>query len=401
MRRSVAGAGSEALNQIVAKTLLSFSLGVLVMLEGSLIYSKVHDFRLSPKAGKSRHLQPALNLQPAPIMKNVGMSIPDVNTSGDERREADQQNRSTDTSPPLPDFPDSNKSVPASPLTSTNEEKRAGGVTELSHIGRERIEAGGGGSVNRWSSINPTPASRSASRVNTSEPGQSEPPPSMLPVSSGPDSATAQQMPYTATPVQVQSVPSPGTSPAVLPQTHQETISPEGPKMITIQPGTPVEIRLTESLSSDHNRTGDTFRATLASPVVVNGFVVAQADSVVLGRVFEARRAPLVGGNSDLTLGLTNITLNEGSLAKVDSSLFEQHGSRSNMLNTVKMATGAAVGAAIGAITGAAEGAGLTSAMRNGDRTNGFMATKRTVVLPAGTRIAFTLRTPLTIPQHG
>ncbi len=170
-------------------------------------------------------------------------------------------------------------------------------------------------------------------------------------------------------------------------------------RVTTVQPGTTLAVRVSETLSSDRNRTGNTFPATLASPLVVNGFVVARGGSTVLGRVVNARRAPVIGGRSELTLALTNITTADGNLVRIDTSTWDERGAHSSIVNTAKMATGAAVGAVVGAVTGAAEGAGLTSALQNGDRTDGFMATKRTVVLPAGTEIVFSLATPLTTTE--
>ena len=376
MRRSDGSAGIETLNQKIAKILLSFLLGVLVMLTGSLVYSNIRESRFSAHPGKSRQLQSA------PMLKDVSASV-DVNPSEDQSK-AEQQ-----------DGPSFNSVVQATALGSTHPGKRPAAIAETSHSGRERIEAGASGSENPGSDLTPTLISRSGG-VNTSEPQDA----TLSQVSSGLQSGTAQQVQHGDNPFQGRAVEYPQNTPAVLPQARPETKPPEPePKMLIVQPGTRIEVRLTESLSSDHNRTGEVFRVTLASPITVNGFVVARGDSAALGRIVQARRAPLLGGNSDLTLTLTNITINDGSLTNVESSLFEQQGSRSNILNTAKMATGAAVGAAIGAVTGAAEGAGITSAMKNGDRTNGFMATKRTVVLPAGMGIAFTLAAPLTIPQ--
>ncbi len=193
---------------------------------------------------------------------------------------------------------------------------------------------------------------------------------------------------------------------ALLPQAHVDAIpsQPEAkvpepkvqqPKVVTVQPGTSVEVRLAETLSSDRNRTGDTFRAVLDSPLVVDGFVIAETDSNVFGRIANARKAPLLGGKANLTLMLTNITTTDGRFVRIDTGDVEREGARSGVVNTAKMAGGAAVGAVIGALTGAAEGAGLSSAVTNDDRTNGFMATNRTVALPAGTRLSFSLASPL------
>ncbi len=185
-----------------------------------------------------------------------------------------------------------------------------------------------------------------------------------------------------------------------LPAASPDVPRPEPkPKFLTVQPGTVIPIRLAETLSSDRNRTGDTFRATLAAPVVVNGAILAESGSTVLGRVVNARKAPLIGGTSELSLNITDITAGDGRLVPVATDVYRQQGSHSTIANTAKMTTGAAVGAVLGALTGAAEGAGITSALRQQDRTGGFMATQRIVLLPAGTQASFALATAVTLPE--
>src|SRR5947208_16671116 len=63
------------------------------------------------------------------------------------------------------------------------------------------------------------------------------------------------------------------------------------PSRLSIQPGTYVTVRVNQWLSSDRNQQGDAFFASLASPLVVNGVVVAQRGQTVAGRVSEAQKA--------------------------------------------------------------------------------------------------------------
>jgi outer membrane lipoprotein SlyB len=93
------------------------------------------------------------------------------------------------------------------------------------------------------------------------------------------------------------------------------------------------------------------------------------------------------------------MTAADGRLLRIDTNNVEQSGSGGVIVNTAKRATGAAVGAVMGALNGAAEGAGISSSLRNDTPTNGFMATKRTVVLPAGTQVAFRLVAPIRVTE--
>src|SRR5438270_902253 len=62
------------------------------------------------------------------------------------------------------------------------------------------------------------------------------------------------------------------------------------PPQVTIRPGTYLTVRVNQPLSSDRNRQGDAFSATLAKPLVVDGIVIAERGETVGGRVAEAQK---------------------------------------------------------------------------------------------------------------
>lgn len=171
---------------------------------------------------------------------------------------------------------------------------------------------------------------------------------------------------------------------------------------ISVPPGTTLLVRLNEPLSSKHNSTGQTFRATLAFPLVVDGTVVAKAGATVLGRIVDARKAHLIHGRSDLSLILTDLTTADRQLVKVQTAQWYEKGSGSELVRTAKAATGAAVGAVKGAAVGAARGAGLwNSGEKDEDAANDpsgkHVSNKNNVVLPAGTQLEFRLISPFSV----
>ncbi|HZQ53677.1 MAG TPA: hypothetical protein VFB14_15865 [Bryobacteraceae bacterium] len=173
-------------------------------------------------------------------------------------------------------------------------------------------------------------------------------------------------------------------------------------KTISVPPGTILKVRLNETLSSKHNSTGQTFRATLAFPLIVDGTVVAKSGATVLGRVVDARKARLIHGRSDLSLILTDLTTSDRQLVKVRTAQWYERGSGSEVVRTAKAATGAAVGAVKGAAVGAARGAGLRS---GGDKdedaatdpSGKHVSNKKNIVLPAGTQLEFRLISPFSV----
>jgi hypothetical protein len=138
------------------------------------------------------------------------------------------------------------------------------------------------------------------------------------------------------------------------------------PSQLTVRPGTFITVRLSQPLSSDHNQPGDAFSATLVSPLVVDGLVVAQRGQMVAGRVAEAQKAGRVEGVSRLGIELTELTLVDGQQVPLRTQLITRNGPTSEGRDAgaiaATTATGAAIGAAAGWGTGAAIGAGAGAA---------------------------------------
>jgi hypothetical protein len=173
--------------------------------------------------------------------------------------------------------------------------------------------------------------------------------------------------------------------------------SAPAPKVVVVPATTSVEVQISETLSSDHNRPGDTFRATLAAPLIVDGYLLAEAGASVRGRVESSQKAALLGGQSELSVTVTEIDTREGQHTRVETGRRKVKGTSVTLTNTAKMATGAAVGAVVGAFQGAAKGAGMSSAaFEEGHAGSRFMPGTRTAVIPAGAQLTFILVAPLT-----
>src|SRR6516225_7164855 len=101
--------------------------------------------------------------------------------------------------------------------------------------------------------------------------------------------------------------PHPSTQPSQNAQTGTEAADnrPENQRpQVTIPDGTPVEIRLTQSLGSARNVTGQSFAATLDAPIVVDNAVVVMRGANVTGRVLYAKRSGRLRGPAELTVTL-------------------------------------------------------------------------------------------------
>jgi hypothetical protein len=150
-------------------------------------------------------------------------------------------------------------------------------------------------------------------------------------------------------------------------QPNNQQAPPPIPAHLTIAPGTFISVRISQPLSSDKNQQGDTFFATLAEPIIVNGVVVAQRGETVSGRVTEAQKAGRVTGTSRLGVELTGITLVDGQQLSIQSQMVTRNGNTSVGRDAAAIGGTTALGAAVGAAAdwgrGAAIGAGAGAAV--------------------------------------
>lgn len=170
------------------------------------------------------------------------------------------------------------------------------------------------------------------------------------------------------------------------------------PETLTIPAGTVIQIRTSDWLSSDHNKKGDEFTATLAQPIVADGWVVMRRNQNLVGQVTDAVRAGRVKGVSKLQLELSRLTLVDGQLVPVQSTLLNASAGTSNGRDAAAIGlttgTGAAIGAAAAGGPGAAigAGAGFVASVAGVLLTRG----KPTIIPPEDT-LTFRLENPVTI----
>jgi hypothetical protein len=170
------------------------------------------------------------------------------------------------------------------------------------------------------------------------------------------------------------------------------------PPRLTLPQGTYVTVRINQWLSSDRSQQGDTFFATLAEPVVVDGIVVAQRGQNVSGRVTEAMKAGMAKGVSHLGIELTELTLVDGQQVSIRSQVANRQGPTSVGRDVGAVAGTTALGAAVGAIAGRGTGAAIGAGAGAAAGIIGVLLTRGqpTVVAPE-TLMTFRIEAPVTI----
>lgn len=178
--------------------------------------------------------------------------------------------------------------------------------------------------------------------------------------------------------------------------------APPPPQKVTVPAGTTLAVRLVDPIDSEKNQPGETFHATLNSPLAVDGEVAIPAGYDVEGHVVDVKSAGKFAGQSLLVLQLDRISVGGKSYA-VQTDQYKRQGSSRGKNTAEKVGAGAAIGAIIGGIAGGGKGAAIGAAAGGGLGGGVQAATKgQQIKLPSETVLNFTLQNPLTvIPASG
>jgi hypothetical protein len=176
---------------------------------------------------------------------------------------------------------------------------------------------------------------------------------------------------------------------------------PPPPQKVTIPAGTTLAIRLIDTIDSEKNQPGETFRATLNSPLSVEGEVAIPAGYDVEGHVVDVKSAGKFAGQSLLVLQLDRISVG-GKSYSIQTDEYKRQGSSRGKNTAEKVGAGAAIGAIIGGIAGGGKGAAIGAAAGGGLGGGVQAATKgQQIKLPTETVLNFTLQNPLTVIPAG
>jgi hypothetical protein len=179
--------------------------------------------------------------------------------------------------------------------------------------------------------------------------------------------------------------------------TSASTPAPPRPLNVTIPAGAEITVRMIDGVDSSMNQIGETFRASLDEPIVVNGQTVVPRGGDVTAKLTEVEQAGRIAGRSEVSLVLLDITINGRKHEVTTGEVYEAGSSRGKQTAT-RVGAGAAIGAAIGAIAGGGKGAAQGAAAGAGAGTAIQVLTKgEKVQIPPEARLVFTLQNPLNI----
>lgn len=208
------------------------------------------------------------------------------------------------------------------------------------------------------------------------QPGQSTP---------GSPASGANISPGGVSPVETAAPPSQPTPPP-----------PPPPRKFTIPAGTDVRIQMIDTIDSKTNQPGETFQASLDSPLVSGSQVVVPKGADVAVKLLEAKTSGKFKGQSELEVALDHIVL-RGKSYPVSSSSVQEVGKSRGKDTAKKTGLGAVIGAGIGAIAGGGKGAAIGAGIGAGAGAGSQLFLKgKQVKIPSETKLDFKLAAPVT-----
>lgn len=283
--------------------------------------------------------------------------------------------------------------------------------------GKQLIVQADKGSVTLSGEVDNNAQRDAAARYAASEPGVKQivnnlevaPPPPMQaqipPPQQAKPSATERHRRKESREKEHDSVPAPEvaqmpSAPAALPPAPAAPVTPPPPpppQKVTIPSGTSLSVRLVDAIDSETATQGQTFHATLNSPLAVDGAMAIPTGYNVEGHVVSVQSAGKFSGQSLLVLQLDRISA-AGSFYNIQTDQYKKQGSSRGKNTAEKVGGGAGIGAIIGALAGGGKGAAI-GAVAGGGLGAGAQGISHSqqIKLPSETVLTFTLQAPLTV----
>jgi outer membrane biosynthesis protein TonB len=172
---------------------------------------------------------------------------------------------------------------------------------------------------------------------------------------------------------------------------------PPQPKRVEIPAGTSVRVQMIDSVDSSVNHAGEVFRASLATPIVVDDQIVVPAGTDAYVKLVNAKSAGHISGQSTLALELVRMEF-QGKSYALASNEFTQTGASRGKRTTETVGGGAVIGTLLGAVIGGGKGAAIGAATGAGAGGVVQGVTKgQQVRIPSETKLDFSLEQPVEV----
>ncbi|MBV8812180.1 MAG: hypothetical protein JO033_26225 [Acidobacteriaceae bacterium] len=184
-------------------------------------------------------------------------------------------------------------------------------------------------------------------------------------------------------------------APAPAPPQAPQPTSSDGPAGIEVPAGTQIVVRLIDPVDSQEDSLGQTFRASIDQPVIVNGETLIPRGADAVAALVDSQKSGKIEGRTVLTLDLRSVTV-DGRTYQITTTGVAQASSSRGQRSAKVIGGTAALGAIIGGIAGGGKGAAIGAGSGAAVGTAAEVATSgQRVKIPSETRLTFTLQNPL------
>jgi hypothetical protein len=195
-------------------------------------------------------------------------------------------------------------------------------------------------------------------------------------------------------------VPAPDQSAATAAPAAAPPVEVPKPQPIVIPAGTALTVTVDQTLSSKTSQSGQTFLATLARPVSLDGKTAIPKGAGLTGTVITAKQKGKIKGEGELSIALNSITIH-GQEFSIQTTPLDSTVKGKGKRTAVTTGGGAAGGALIGGIAGGGKGAGIGALVgAAGGLVGGALTGNKQIEIPAETPLTFTLSKSLTLPPR-
>ena len=158
-----------------------------------------------------------------------------------------------------------------------------------------------------------------------------------------------------------------------------------------------IHVTLDQAVTSNQNRPGDHFDATVSRPVVIDGKTVIPQGARAKGVVVDAKHSGRLKGRARLQLALQSVAVS-GQTYDIRTTSSPRVGGNHKKRNWAWIGGGAGGGALIGALAGGGEGALIGGPIgAAAGTTTALLTGKKDIKLRPETPLTFKLAEPVTI----
>lgn len=169
---------------------------------------------------------------------------------------------------------------------------------------------------------------------------------------------------------------------------------------LTIPAGTTLTVRMAESVDSETSHPGQIVRATVDTPVMINGRVAVPQGAEAIGRITALENPGRFRGRAVVAMELTALNF-EGKSIGVMTSAYQEMGNSQGRQTAQITGGGGVIGTILGALTGGKKGAFIGGAIGTaGGAVAQVVRGRDPLTIPAESLVLFTLQSPLTFESE-